>query len=132
MNNGKLSIQCLEGLSDRECAQAVAQSFAAVSQQYQPVDRTRLPAFLPSEEPIQVDILEVINKIKSIKKTRSTLDIDIPDILRLECAVDIAEPLTNIINSCLREGKYPSLWRQEYVTPVPKTFEELKTLKDVI
>ena len=131
LNMGRLEIKCLEGKSDRDCAQAVAQSFAAVSQEYEPVDRMKLPAFLPAEEPMQVDIIEVIKRIQSVKKTRSTLPIDIPDKLRLECAVDLAEPLTDIFNSCLREGKFPVVWRREWVTPVPKTQDELKTLKDV-
>ena len=33
----------------------------------------------------------------------------------------MAEPITDIINSCLRDGKFPAPWRREWVTPVPKT-----------
>ena len=49
MNQDKeLHIECLSGLSDQQCADAVAQGFAAVSNLYEPLDRTRLPAYLPS------------------------------------------------------------------------------------
>ena len=40
MDRGKLQISSLEGLTDAECAEAVAQSFAEVSQEYEPLDRT--------------------------------------------------------------------------------------------
>ena len=133
MSRQRLSIKSLEGLSDRECAEAVAQSFAAVSQEYSPLDRTKLPAFLPAGRPMQVNIFQVIDRIKKIGKTKSTLPIDIPDKLRTKCALDLAEPMTDIINSCLLDGSFPRAWRREWVTPVPKLKpgEELKTCDDV-
>ena len=48
MNTGKLSVKCLAGLSDCASAEAVGQSFAAVSAEQSPLDRTQLPAYLPS------------------------------------------------------------------------------------
>ena len=99
MNRGKLFIKELEGLTNSEYAEAVAQSFAAVSQEYSKLDRTKLPAFLPAGPPEQVIIFQVFEKIKSVGKTKSTLPIDLPDKLRIECALDLAEPMCNIINS---------------------------------
>ena len=107
MNQGKLRIESLEGLTDKECAEAVAQSFASVSQEYSPVDRAKLPSFLPAGRPEEVTVFQVINSIKKLGKTKSTLPIDIPDRLRVECAVDLAEPLTDIFNSCLTAGSFP-------------------------
>ena len=133
MDRGKLQIRSLEGLTDEQCAEAVAQSFAEVSQEYEPLDRTKLPAFLPAERPLQVNIFQVQNKIKNIGKTKSTLPVDIPDRLRKECALDLAEPMCDIINSCLKAGCFPRPWRREWVTPVPKpkNGEELRTCNDV-
>ena len=54
-----------------------------------------------------------------------------PEVLRKEGAEFLAEPLTNIFNTCLREGKYPGAWKQEYVKLVPKHSKKLETLKDV-
>ena len=51
MNSGELFVQCLAGASDAECAEAVGQSFAAVSNDQLPLDRTQLPAYLPSLPP---------------------------------------------------------------------------------
>ena len=117
----RLEVQSLRGLSDQECADTVAESFAAVSLEFEKLDRSRLPAFLPAGMPEQVNVFEVLNAIKTLKKTKSTLPIDIPESLRKECALDLAEPMTEIINCCLRAGRFPASWRREWVTPVPKT-----------
>ena len=130
MNRNNIEIESLKGMSDLECAEAVAKSFSEVSQSYKKLDRTQLPAFLPAGRPEQVTILQVMEGIRKMKSTKSTLPIDIPDKLRKECSVDLAEPVCNIINTCLRDGKFPVAWRREWVTPVPKT-TVLKTCKDV-
>ena len=111
----------MKELSDQESAEAVAEAFAAVSLEYQRLDRSRLPAFLPAGKPESVNTLEVYTAIKNMKSTRSTLPIDIPARRRKECALDLAEPIVDIINTCLRDGKFPAPWHREWVTPVPKT-----------
>ena len=133
MSRGRMTIKSLEGLSDKDCAEAIAQSFASVSQEYTPLDRDQLPAFLPAGRPEEVNVFQVMHMIRKLGKTKSTLPIDIPDKLRIECAVDISEPLTDIINSCLRDGTYPVMWRREWCTPVPKPKDgaEMKTCDDV-
>ena len=55
---------------------------------------------------------------------------DLPNQLRKEFAVELAEPLTNIINECLNSQVYPSLWKFEWVTPVPKLTHP-KVIKDL-
>ena len=112
MNRNYIEKEILKGMLDRECAEAVAQSFSKVSQSYKKLDRTQLPAFLPAGRPEQVTNLQVMEGIKKMKSTKSTLPIDIPDKLRKGCSVDIAEPICNIINSCLGDGKFPVAWRR--------------------
>ena len=58
--------------------------------------------------------------MKMLKNTRSANPIDIPSKLRREYDVFLASPLTDIINSCLNEQIFPSLWKMETVTPIPK------------
>ena len=77
--------------------------------------------------------MEIYQKIKSIKKTKSTLPIDIPAQLRDQCAIHLAAPLTIIINNSLASATYPALWKQEWVTPAPKVtnpkgLEELRKI----
>ena len=71
-SRGKLKVESLVGLSDRECAEAVAQSFAAVSMEYSPLDRSQLPAFLPANRPEKVTVFQVLDSIKKLGKTKST------------------------------------------------------------
>ena len=130
MNSGDIKVECLKGLSDQECADTVAQGFAAVSNQYEPLDSNKLPAYLPSLPPPQVEEYQVYEKLKRLKNTKSTLPIDIPNKLRNEVAVELTYPLTIIINRCLSEGKFPALWKQEWVSPVPKV-PEPQVLKDL-
>ena len=78
-------------------------------------------------------VSKVLRKVQIQKKTRSTLPFDIPDTLRKEVVEFLAEPLTEIYNSCLREGYHPKVWKTELVSPVPKgkTNKTIKSLKDV-
>ena len=107
--------------------------FSAVSQEFYPVDRTKLPAFLPSLPPPQVTEVQVYNKLITLKKTKSTLSMDIPDMLRKEISVELTAPLTHIINSSLNQQKYAALWKLETVSPVPKTTvcEELSDIRKI-
>lgn len=41
-------------------------------------------------------------------------------------AVYLADPLTDIINSGLRNGQYPDIYKKEISTPVPKVFPSEK------
>ena len=59
-------------------------------------------------------------RLGRIKKTKSTLPLDLPDKLRQECSAHLAAPLKTIINSSLTQSVYPTLWKQEWVTPAPK------------
>ena len=130
MNGGDLIVEELEGLSSKESADVVAQHFAEVSNEYQPLNYTDLPTYLPGEKPPQVDEHAVYEKINKLKNTRSTFDIDIPNKLRKEFSPELSTPLSDIINSCLMEQYYPKLWKYEAVTPVPKVTHP-KTVKDL-
>ena len=99
-----------------------------ISIQYDPVDRSKLPAYLPSFPPLQVEEYKVYEKLRRLKSTKSTLPIDLPSKLRKE--VELTKPLTAIINRCLSEGRFPSLWKREWISPVPKV-PEPQVLKDL-
>ena len=129
--NNEIKIECIEGLNPQEQVQAVADSMAEVSNQYSPVDLSKLPSYLPAEEAPQLEVYKVFQQIQKQKKTLSTLEIDIPANLRKEAAVFLAEPLTDIFNSCLRNGVYPNTWKFEWCTPVPKKVKKLKNFNDV-
>ena len=129
-NSGDIVIECLEGLGEQEQVEAVADYFASVSQEYEPVDLTLLPAYLPALPPPQVDVWTVMKRIETQKKTKTTLPIDLPESLRKKSAVFLAEPLTDIINTSLKQGTYGTPWKFEWVSVVPK-LPRLQVLKHV-
>ena len=129
-NDNELKVESLAGLGDDVCAERIAQHFASVSQEYLPIDVSALPAFLPAPKPPQVDELEVFERLKKLKKTKSTQPIDLPYKLRKEFSPELAAPLADIINSSLQQHVYPTLWKQEWVTPVPKVTSP-KTITDL-
>ena len=125
----RLNIESLEGKSDTECAQAIGESYSAISKAYSPVDLAALPAYLPAQLPPQVEQLQVWEKLCKLKKTKSTFPIDLPEKNRKEFAVELSEPLANIFNCCLTQGVFPAIWKEELVVPVPKK-DILKEVKD--
>ena len=127
----KVVVDSLKGLSDQEAVEEVARSMAEVSQSYQHIDFSQLPCYLPAQAPEQVTVYEVLEKVRAINNTRSTLPIDLPDRLRKECAIDIAEPMCDIINSCLSNQVFPKMWRREWVSAAPKPNRDLHTCSDL-
>ena len=113
INSGDVQVEELAGFTNQESANIIAQHFASVSNQYNPIDNSQLPCYLPAELPPQVTEYDVYLRLRRLKKTKSTLPIDIPDRL-------LAGPLTTIINSSLTQSVYPKTWKQEWVTPAPK------------
>ena len=120
ISNGETRVECLSHLSNKESAQKIAEHFASVSNEYMPIDNLQLPAYLPALPVPQVEEYDVYVRINKLKKSKSTLPIDIPERLRRQCSPHLASPLTTIINNCLTKSEYPALWKHEWVTPAPK------------
>jgi hypothetical protein len=118
--SGDIQVESLSDLTNGECAQKIAEHYAAVSNEYNPIDISQLPCYLPAPPPPQVDEYDVYLRINKLKKTKSTLPLDIPDKLSQECSPHLAAPLTSIINNCLTQSVYQAVWKQEWVTPAPK------------
>ena len=121
MTGGDIQVQSLANLNNAQCAQKIAEHFATISQEYSPVDLNQLPCYLPAQPPPKISEFDVYTRLKKMKKTKSTLPIDIPEKLRRECSPHLAAPLTTLYNECLSLGQYPSPWKHEWVTPAPKT-----------
>ena len=118
--DGELSVDCLKGLNNQEAAEEVAKHFSSVSQEYLPMDTTKLPAYLPAKEVLSVEESEVAERLAKLKCRKSTQPIDIPSKLRKLVPCELATPLSDIINSCLSQHLYPRLWKHEWVVPAEK------------
>ena len=57
-----------------------------------------------------------------MKKKASTVMGDIPWRIILEYSAELSNPLANIYNSATLDGVWPTLWKHEFITPVPKVY----------
>ena len=93
-------------MNDSQSAEALADFFSAISQEFDPVNIDRLPPKIREElEKGKTDscipILhehEVHRKMIKAKKPHSTVPGDIKRVLVKECDVELAEPVTKIYN----------------------------------
>ena len=133
MNSGETNVECLEGLTNKQGAQLIANHFAAISNQYSPLDNKQLPCYLPAGPPQQLSEYEIYERLKKQKKTKTTLPIDIPYQIKKEFSPELATPLADIINECLVQQLYPAIWKNEWVTPAPKVVnpKELSDLRKI-
>ena len=125
-----LRVEALSGMDDKESAELIAQHFASISQEYLPLNTADLPAFLPSLPPPGVDELDVYKRLQKLKKTKSTQPIDIPHKLRKEFSPELSAPVSDILNTCLEQQVFPTLWKHEWVSPVPKV-NNPKSIEDL-
>ena len=122
-SHSEIKVKCLENLSSAQSAQKIAEHFSSISSEYKPINIHNLPSYLPAQPPPLIEEYDVYKKIIRLKKTKTTLPVDIPAKLRKECAPFLAAPLSDIYNHSLSIGQYPCKWKFEWVTPAPKVSE---------
>ena len=128
-------VESLSGLNNLQAAQKIGEHFSNISNEYDPIDAEAFKDYLKenNSKPPKVEPRKVHKVIQTMNKKAATVDGDIPMKLISEFSVEIAFPLSHIINSCIESGIYPQLWKLEHVTPVPKVFppEQLKDLRKI-
>ena len=118
MNEGEVKVEKLDGLDNMQGVERIAEQFASIANAYFPLDTSQL--YLPALPPPQVTEYSVFKRIEKLKDTRSTLDLDLPNKVRKAFSLELTTPVTNIINTCLTQQVFPTLWKEELVSPVPK------------
>ena len=125
INKEKENIQVEEisQLSELQQAEAIADSFSSISQQYSPIkkENINIPSFLPSSIP-QFSAYQVKQFLDRTKTKKSTAPGDIPSKIVKQFSNYLSIPVADIINSGLKAGVWPHLYKCEYITPVPKQF----------
>ena len=125
----------LMGMSNQEQAEAIADYYSRISNEYDPICEED---FLEYSEDLEhkvrcIEPRKVHEIINGMNKKAATVPGDIPIKLMVEFSVEIAFPLAHIINTGLKTGKYPNIWKNESVSPAPKTFptEKIKDLRKI-
>ena len=124
----------LENLTDQEQAEKIADHFCSVRQQFDAVDPNEIviPKYDINTIP-QFTHMEVKLKLKEINPKKAVPEGDIPPKLLKIYAEEFSTSLTDIINSSIRQGIWPQMWKKENVTPVAKVFPPklLKNLRSI-
>ena len=117
-------VEELSGVHAKDQVEIIANKFAEISAQYDPLNRENIvmPNPDPSSPPPLFEPYHVYQKIKEMKKKSSTVHGDLPWRLIREFAVEMSEPLCHIYNSATLDGEWPTHWKHEYITPVPKVY----------
>ena len=107
-------IESIKHLSDQEQAEKIADKFAKVSQEYDPLkteeiqfpeyDTSQIPSFLPGQ---------VCKYLEKVKLNKSVPPGDIPPKIIKKFAAPLSIPLCDIINSSMRLGKWSNFIRQK-------------------
>ena len=119
----RILVQDINHLSDKEQGEKIADSFSEIPNQYsqlkkediiiEPFTEKQIPQFK------EVQVWDLLTKLNSNK---STVQGDLPAKLYKEFAALISEPLTNVYNASLKQGEYPTIYKYEISTPVPKRY----------
>ena len=105
-------------------AEKIADSFAFISNEYQPLktedidinqatNRKSVPWITPAR---------INEKIWKMKTKTSTVINDIPWKIVKKFSFYLSFPLEDIFNRSITHGEYADIWKLEIVTPVPKVF----------
>ena len=126
-----LIVESLKHLSDDKQAEEIADKFARVSQEYEPLKKEdiEIPKFETKSVP-KFSPKDVQKHLEEIKTKKSVPPGDIPPQLIKMFAEQLSVPLCEILNSSVVQGKWSKLWKCEMVTPVPKVYPP-KTPEDL-
>ena len=100
-------------------AEKLAAFFNGISLEYVPLDLTNLPITFNRALPILSDS-EVAEKLLKSKKGSSRVNGDINSKLYGIYADTLADPATAIFNNITRSFCWPTEWKKEHITIIPK------------
>ena len=109
----------VEGKSEEETAELLADFFNKVSREFDPLQ----PADIPCGRPLGGRTLakhEMAARLKKMRKPKSMVPGDIYPQLVTTFSDFLAIPLTDIYNEILRLYVWPTAWKKEFVTVIPK------------
>ena len=123
----KIIISEINQKTDQEQVEAIADYFSSIPNEYEPLknDDIKIPFFSPDQN-LQFHPSQVWLHLSKIKTNKATVKGDLPAKLIKEDIAYLAEPFTEIINSSLKRGEYPQIYKYEILTPVPKVFPPQK------
>ena len=134
-SESEINLAELDGIYDKLQAEIIADHYAQISNQYEPIKSEDFKEYLDLSKisPVIIEPSKIVKIISKMNHKAATLDGDLPIKIIKEFKEELSLPLSHLINSCMSTGTYPNLWKVETVTPVPKIFppEQLKDLRKI-
>ena len=102
--NDIFEVESIKHLPDSEQAEAIADSFARISNEYKPIDRSKI--LLP--ELCEADILRISNEevlavLRSLKTNEAAPQGDVPAKIFKRFAEKLSDPIASLINDCIEQ-----------------------------
>ena len=121
-DNNTFTLPNHSNLSDQESAAAIAEHFASISREYLPLDLDRLPdrvklRLQENAVPPNIAELECYEKLQKAKKPNSEVPGDLPSKIVKEFTVELASPVSKLLNNIVQSASWPEHYKVEYVTP---------------
>ena len=107
------------GLGDQAIAERLADHFNGISSEFEGLDPEKTPGTYSSEVPL-LTVSAVAQRLRKIRKPKSMVKHDIFPSLVGPAADFLAVPLADIYNTISITSTWPLVWKQEFVTPIPK------------
>ena len=115
------NVEEIRHLPDQEQAELIAAQFAKIQNEYEPLQNGDISVPYFSEEEIpRFTPAQVWFGLTKLRANKATVPGDVPAKLLKYFAAYLAEPLTDILNTSVRRGEYPKIYKFETSTPVPK------------
>ena len=119
----QVNIESISHLSDQEQVELIADNFATVSNEYDPIDPDQICLNPENDKPAPViEAHEVYEYLRRIKTNTATVKDDIPARIIKEFAPELSDPLADIITCMVSRGEFPNIWKLEMVTAALKVF----------
>ena len=118
-----LIVESIKDLPSSEQAEQIADKFAQVSQEYDKLktEDVKIPDFSAKDVP-QFTEDEVRIILSQLDTNKSNVNGDFPAKLLKTFDSLLAKPIQNLINSSIKQGRWPDIFKLEIVTPVPKEY----------
>ena len=111
----------IEKFTNQEQADKLAEYFSKVRNEYEPLEKEtiHIPNFTEDTIP-KFKNSQVKEALSQIKPKKSVPPGDIPAIVLKTYSDELAEPIADIINTSIKQGIWPKIFKIEHITPVPK------------
>ena len=121
-------------LTDIEQAEQIAEHFVKPRNRYDALRKCDInfPSFDEATIP-QFSQKQVEKALKELDTKKSVPPGDIPTVIFKKFSGNLSSPVTNMLNSAIKQGVWPDIFKTEYVTPVPKVYppRKLQNLRSI-